>query len=149
MPSVFSQIIAGELPARFVWQDDLSVAFLTIRPLRPGHTLVVPRLEVDHWIDLEPPLLRHVMDVSHQIGRALEHGFHPVKVGMIIAGLEVPHVHVHLVPFHTMTQLNFAQADPNPRPEDLDEAAATIRGSLAALGISPAGPATPAQQGAG
>jgi histidine triad (HIT) family protein len=144
MPSVFSQIIAGELPARFVWRDNLCVAFLTIRPLRPGHTLVVPRLEVDHWLDLEPVLLGHVISVSHQIGRALQHGFHPVRVGMIITGLEVPHVHVHLVPFHTMGRPNFAQVDPNPRPEDLDQAAATIRGSLAALGIGPDGSDRPA-----
>ena len=139
MPSVFSRIIAGELPARFVWQDDRCVAFLTIHPLRPGHTLVVPRLEVDHWLDLDPDLFGHLMDVAHQIGRALQHGFHPLRVGMIIAGLEVPHAHIHLVPFHTMGELNFSQADLNPRPEDLDRAATTIRSSLAALGYT-AGP---------
>jgi diadenosine tetraphosphate (Ap4A) HIT family hydrolase len=123
MPSVFARIIDGELPARFVWKDDRCVAFLSHRPLRPGHTLVVPRLEVDHWVDLEPELLGHVMGVSHRIGRALQHGFHPLKVGMIIAGLEVPHAHIHL--------------DPNPRPEDLEQAAETIRTSLRELGIGP------------
>jgi diadenosine tetraphosphate (Ap4A) HIT family hydrolase len=137
MPSVFTRIIDGELPARFVWSDDLCVAFLSHRPLRPGHTLVVPRLEVDHWVDLELELLGHLMGVSHHIGQALQHGFQPLKVGMIIAGLEVPHAHVHLVPFHTMEQLNFAQVDPSPRPEDLDRAAETIRTSLTALGIAP------------
>jgi histidine triad (HIT) family protein len=143
MTSVYSRILSGELPARFVWQDDLCVAFLTIHPLRPGHTLVVPRAEIDHWLELPPELLGHLMDVSHQIGRALQHGFHPLKVGMIIAGLEVPHAHIHLVPFHTMDELNFVRADPNPRAEDLDQAAATIRASLAALGLGPA--ATPGQ----
>ena len=137
MPSVFSLIIDGELPARFVWKDDRCVAFLSHRPLRPGHTLVVPRLEVDHWVDLEPALLGHLMGVSHRIGQALQHGFHPLKVGMIIAGLEVPHAHIHLVPFHTMEQLNFSQVDPNPRPEDLEQAAETIRTSLRELGIGP------------
>jgi len=137
MPSVLSLITDGELPARFVWKDDRCVAFLSHRPLRPGHTLVVPRLEVDHWVDLEPELLGHVMGVSHRIGRALQHGFHPLKVGMIIAGLEVPHAHIHLVPFHTMEQLNFSQVDPNPRPEDLEQAAETIRTSLRELGIGP------------
>jgi histidine triad (HIT) family protein len=137
MPSVFARIIDGELPARFVWKDDRCVAFLSHRPLRPGHTLVVPRLEVDHWVDLEPELLGHVMGVSHRIGRALQHGFHPLRVGMIIAGLEVPHAHIHLVPFHTMEQLNFSQVDPNPRPEDLEQAAETIRTSLRELGIGP------------
>jgi histidine triad (HIT) family protein len=137
MPSVFTRIIDGELPARFVWKDDRCVAFLTHRPLRPGHTLVVPRLEVDHWVDLEPELFDHLMSVSHRIGQALQHGFHPLRVGMIIAGLEVPHAHIHLVPFHTMEQLNFAQVDPNPRPEDLEQAAETIRTSLIELGIAP------------
>ena len=138
MPSVFSLIIDGELPARFVWKDDRCVAFLSHRPLRPGHTLVVPRLEVDHWLDLEPDLLSHLMGVSHRIGQALQVGFQPLKVGMIIAGLEVPHVHVHLVPFHTMDQLNFARVDPNPLPEDQDRAAATIMEALATLGFAPA-----------
>ena len=137
MASVFTRIIDGELPARFVWKDDRCVAFLSHRPLRPGHTLVVPRLEVDHWVDLEPELLGHLMGVSHRIGQALQHGFHPLRVGMIIAGLEVPHAHIHLVPFHTMEQLNFSQADPNPRPEEMDRAAETITGSLTELGIAP------------
>jgi histidine triad (HIT) family protein len=140
MVSVFTRIIAGELPARFVWTDDRCVAFLSHRPLRPGHTLVVPRLEVDHWLDLEPALLDHLMGVSHRIGQALQHGFHPLRVGMIIAGLEVPHAHIHLVPFHTMEQLNFSQANPNPRPEEMDRAAETIRTSLSELGIAPAAP---------
>jgi len=138
MPSVYTRIMAGELPARFVWSDDLCVAFLTIRPLRPGHTLVVPRLEVDHWLDLEPDLLGHLMGVAHQLGRALQHGFNPVKVGMILAGLEVPHVHIHLVPIWTMAHLDWARVDRNPRPDEMDRAAETIRASLTALGITPA-----------
>jgi histidine triad (HIT) family protein len=138
MPGVFTRIIDGELPARFVWKDDRCVAFLTHRPLRPGHTLVVPRQEVDHWLDLEPELLGHLMAVSHSLGKALQHGFQPLKVGMIIAGLEVPHAHIHLVPFHTMEQLNFSQVDQNPRPEDLERAAETIRASLAELRLGPA-----------
>lgn len=140
MPSVFSQIIAGELPARFVWADERCVAFLSNRPLRPGHTLVVSRLEVDHWLDLNPELLGHLMGVSHRLGQALQHGFHPLKVGMIIAGLEVPHVHIHLVPIHSLGHLDFAQQDWNPRPEDMDRAAETIRASLATLGLAPDGP---------
>ena len=139
MPSVFSQIIAGELPARFVWQDDRCVAFLSIRPLRPGHTLVVPRVETDDWLDLDPALLSHLMLVSQKLGRALQHGFRPVKVGMLIAGLEVPHVHLHLVPFDTLSQLDFSRQDENPAPASLDQAARTIRESLSALGLSGTG----------
>lgn len=135
MPSIFSQIMAGQLPARFVWEDDRCVAFLSIRPLRPGHTLVVPRLEVDHWLDLAPSLLSHLMVVSQQLGKALQHGFRPVKVGVVLAGLEVPHVHIHLVPFDTMKQLDFSRQDWNPDPASLDQAAQTIRDSLATLGL--------------
>jgi histidine triad (HIT) family protein len=105
-------------------------------PLRPGHTLVVPRLEVDDWLDLDPELLAHLFGVSRILGRALLHGFQPIKVGMMIAGLEVPHVHIHLVPIHSLANLEFAQQDPHPDPEEMDRAAATIRASLAALGVA-------------
>ena len=130
MPTVFTRIIDGELPARFVWKDDRCVAFLSINPLRPGHTLVIPRAEVDHWIDLEPDLLAHLTAVSQTIGSALEAAFRPEKVGMMLAGLEVPHAHIHLVPITDVRDLDFANADPNPRGEDLEDAAARIRAAL-------------------
>lgn len=133
MASVFSRIIAGELPARFVWQDDQCVAFLSIQPLRPGHTLVVPRLEVGHWLDLELPLLTHLTRVSQVIGQALQRGFRPAKVGLMLAGLQVPHVHIHLVPILSEQDLDFANQDPHPSERSLDEAAATIRRCLAEL----------------
>jgi len=136
MASVFTQIIEGTLPARFVWKDERCVAFLTIHPLRPGHTLVVPRLEVDHWLDLEPRLLDHLMAVSQSIGKALQDAFHPPKVGLMIAGLEVPHTHLHLIPIRELSDLNPANQDLNPNPADLDRAAETIRRSLRALGYS-------------
>jgi histidine triad (HIT) family protein len=136
MPSVFTLIIDGELPGRFVWKDDECVAFLSINPLAPGHVLVVPRLEVDHWVDLDPDLLAHVMTVSHTIGAALQGGFQPAKVGMLIAGLEVPHAHIHLVPIRGVHDLDFANADPNPDPVALDEAAETIRIQLREMGQS-------------
>jgi histidine triad (HIT) family protein len=135
MPTVFSRIVAGELPARFVWKDERCVAFLSHRPLRPGHTLVVPRDEVDHWLDLDPELLGHLMAVARNLGRALQRGVRPTRVGMMIAGLEVPHVHIHLVPIHSLHDLDFAQQDPNPEPAEMDRAAATIRASLGALGL--------------
>ena len=136
MPSIFSQIIAGHIPARFVWKDPECVAFLDVRPLRPGHTLVVPRQEVPHWIDLPPALCAHVFAVSQQIGQALQQAFQPEKVGLLIAGLEVAHTHIHLVPIQSMRDLDFQQADPHPRPEDLDAAAARIRSALRILGSS-------------
>jgi len=132
--SVFTQIIEGVLPARFVWRDERCVAFLTIAPLRPGHTLVVPRAEIDHWLDLPPELLAHLMSVAQAIGRALQHAFRPVKVGMVIAGLEVPHVHLHLIPIDDLRDLDFSRANKNPDPAALDAAAARIRTALRALG---------------
>ncbi|MGB5188226.1 MAG: HIT family protein [Acidimicrobiia bacterium] len=131
MATLFTKIINGELPGRFVWRDDRVVAFLTIAPLKPGHVLVVPIEEVDHWIDLDPDLLAHLMHVSQTIGRAVDRAFAPEKVGMMIAGLEVPHVHVHVVPMDGVRDLDFANADPDPSPESLDEAAERISAALA------------------
>lgn len=134
MASIFTMIINGDIPGRFVWQDDRAVAFLTIAPLRPGHTLVVPRDEVEHWVDLDPDLLAHLTVVSQAIGKAIDAAFHPEKVGMMIAGLEVPHVHLHVVPIDTVHDLDFANADSDPSPDSLDDAAARIRAALRTLG---------------
>ncbi len=105
MASIFTKIIGGELPGRFVWKDEHVVAFLSINPVRPGHTLVVPRQEVDHWIDMSPELARRVMDVSRAVGQAIQQAFAPTKVGASIVGLEVPHVHVHLIPTDAITDV--------------------------------------------
>lgn len=134
MASIFTMIINGDIPGRFVWQDDRAVAFLTIAPLRPGHTLVVPRDEVEHWVDLDPDLLAHLTVVSQAIGKAIDAAFHPEKVGMIIAGLEVPHVHLHVMPIDAVRDLDFANADTDPSPDSLDDAAARIRAALRTLG---------------
>ena len=134
MASVFSRIINGELPGRFVWRDERCVALLSINPLKPGHTLVVPRQEVDHWIDLEPELTKHLFGVAQAIGKALQLGFNPVRVGLMIAGLEVPHTHIHVVPINTVHDLDFSNQDTHPDPAALDRAAETIRAALRSLG---------------
>lgn len=134
MASLFTMIIEGELPGRFVWRDDRAVAFLTIAPLTPGHTLVVPIEEVEDWTDLDPDLLNHLTNVAQIIGKAIDAAFQPTKVGLIIAGLEVPHVHLHVAPIDTVTDLAFANADPNPSDESLDEAAERIRAALDEMG---------------
>jgi histidine triad (HIT) family protein len=134
MATVFTKIIRGELPGRFVWKDERAVAFLTINPVKPGHTLVVTRDEVDHWVDLVPDLAQHVMYVCHGVGRAIQRSFAPRRVGQAIVGIEVPHVHVHLIPLDAIGDLNFAHADPNPKPAALDDAAARIRAALRELG---------------
>ena len=134
MASIFTRIIEGELPGRFVWKDEQAVALLTINPLRPGHTLVVPRLEVDHWLDLSPGLSQHLMRVAQQVGQAIQRGFRPTKVGLIIAGLEVPHTHLHLFPVHDLRDFDFSRADKNPTAKAMDAAAQTIRTALRELG---------------
>lgn len=129
--SVFTKIIRGELPARFVWRDDKCVGFLSINPLKPGHTLVVPREEIDHWLDLPPDLLSHLVGVAQTIGRAQQRVWKPVKVGLMLAGLEVPHVHLHVVPIWGVHDLDFANAERDPDPASLDEAARLLREALA------------------
>jgi histidine triad (HIT) family protein len=134
--SVFTRIIRGELPGRFVWRDERAVAFLTIEPLRPGHTLVVPIQEVDHWIDLEPGLAGHLFQVAQAIGKAQQRAFRPRRVGLAIVGIEVPHVHLHTVPLEAIGDLDFARADKHAKPADLDAAATKLRAELRALGRS-------------
>ena len=134
MSSVFTRIFRGELPARFVYQDERCAAFLSIAPLRPGHTLVVPRLEVDHWLDLEPDLAAHLMTVAQRVGQGQMLAFAPLRVGMMIAGLEVPHVHIHTVPIEGMADLDFGNADHRASAASLADAAARLRDALRRLG---------------
>jgi histidine triad (HIT) family protein len=133
MPSVFTMIINGDLPGRFVYSDDDVVAFLTIEPMTQGHTLVVPRLEVDRWQEAEPALFHKVMDVAQRIGKAVCAAFEADRAGVIIAGLEVPHLHVHVFPARNLSDFGFAHVDRNPSPESLDEAQAKIKAALAQL----------------
>ena len=136
MPTIFTRIIEGELPGRFVWRDDTCVAFLSIAPLTTGHTLVVPRAEVDHWIDLDPEVNAHLMRVAQEIATAQQRAFEPERVGLIIAGLEVPHVHLHVVPIDGMQDLDFDNADPGADPEALDAAADRLRATLRDAGAT-------------
>ena len=133
MASVFTRIIAGELPAHFVWRDDRCVAFLSIEPLRPGHTLVVPRVEVDHWVDLDDGALAALMSAARTIARAQQAAYRPTRVGLLIAGLEVPHVHVHVSPIDGMRDLDFSNAGPNPGDQALEAEAERIRAALARI----------------
>ena len=134
MPTIFSRIISGEFPGRFVWRDARVVAFLSIEPMRPGHVLVVPRDEVDHWIDLEPDLAAHLFVVAQQIGRAQQLEWKPARVGVLIVGEEVPHVHIHAVPINSPGELSFAGVDRSPSAESLDDAAERVRARLRELG---------------
>ncbi len=136
MATLFTKIIRGEIPGRFVYRDERCVAFLSIHPLQPGHTLVVPIAEVDHWLDLEPSLVAHLMTVAQTIGKAQQQAFSPTRMGLMIAGLEVPHVHLHVVPIRGVHDLDFANADTRAKAEDLERAAETIRKTLRAQGCA-------------
>ena len=130
MATLFTRIINREIPGRFVYEDDHCVAFLTIAPIRPGHTLVVPREEVDHWIDLPPALTAHLFQTAQKVGQAIQHAFPCEKIGLMIAGLEVPHTHLHLVPVNAISDMDFAKQDAKTPAAELDMAAEKIRAAL-------------------
>jgi len=130
MATLFTKIIEGELPGRFVWRDDVSVGFLSINPMGAGHTLVVPRAEVDHWVDADDELLGHLHRVSHRISEAIMSVWQPPRVAVIIAGFEVPHLHLHVFPAFGLENFDFRTADANPDPADLDKNAEALRAAL-------------------
>jgi diadenosine tetraphosphate (Ap4A) HIT family hydrolase len=133
MTTVFTKIINGELPGRFVYEDDEIVAFLTIEPMTQGHTLVVPRAEIDQWQDVDAVVFGRVMAVAQLIGKAVRRAFHAERAGVIIAGLEVHHLHVHVFPTRSLSDFGFANVDRNPSPASLDEAQAKIKAALTEL----------------
>ncbi len=130
MATIFTRIIDGEIPGTFVHRDDRCVVFMSINPLAPGHALVVPIAEVDHWVDLEPDLAAHLFAVAHRVGRAQQAVFACERVGLIIAGYEVPHTHLHVVPTNSMRQLDFANAARTADRADLESTAAALRAAL-------------------
>ena len=136
MATIFTMIIEGKLPARFVWKDESCVVFLSIRALRPGHALGVPREEIDHWLDLDAGLLAHLAETAQAVGKAQMAGFQPERIGVMLAGLEVPHCHLHVVPIRGLHDLDFGNQDPDPDPAMMDDAAETIRRELRKLGYS-------------
>jgi histidine triad (HIT) family protein len=137
MASVFTQIINGKIPGNYVWKDDKAIAILTIQPIRPGHVLVIPREEIDQWSDLPVDLAAHLMQVSHKIANALKATHPATRVGLMIAGLEVPHTHIHLVPMDSMKDLDFAFAK-SADGEVLKQTAEKIRARLQAQGYKEA-----------
>jgi histidine triad (HIT) family protein len=128
--SIFTRIIDGEIPGTFVYDDELCVALMSINPLRRGHTLVVSRQEIDHWIDAPAALRARVFEVAHRIGEAQQRAFGPARIGLMIAGLEVPHLHVHVVPIDDVHDLDFANAARSVDRGDLEDAANSIRTEL-------------------
>lgn len=134
MSTVFTKIIEGELPGRFVWKDEKAVGFLSIAPLSMGHVLVVPREEIDHWVDLPQDLALHLMKVSQAVGQAIDEVYDPVRVGLMVQGFEVPHAHLHVWPTNSIEEFSFDQVDNDPDQDGMDEAAASIRDALSRAG---------------
>ncbi|WP_104118082.1 HIT family protein [Arthrobacter sp. B1805] len=134
MTTLFTRIIDGEVPGRFVWQDDDVVAFLTIAPITPGHTLVVPRREIEHWLEADPETLTKVMAVAQTVGRAQEQAFGAKRVGVLIEGYEVPHLHVHVWPTQSPADFDVRRIDPAPDPAAMDSSAEALRAALRKAG---------------
>jgi diadenosine tetraphosphate (Ap4A) HIT family hydrolase len=132
--TLFTRIINGEIPGRFVWKDDVAVAFLTIGPLTEGHTLVVPRQEVDRWTDVPVELLTQLTTVAQTIGRAQVEAFGSARAGLTIVGFEVEHLHLHVWPVNSMADFDFGRVDHNPDPARMDKNAERLRVALRAAG---------------
>jgi len=129
MATLFTRIIDGEIPAEKLLEDEHYLAFLDIRPIRPGHTLVVPKQEVDYLFDLDSPTLGGLLPFARQLARPIERATGCARVGVMVAGLEIPHCHVHLVPMDSVFDLDFAKAS-EAASEDLTEMAGRIRAEL-------------------
>jgi diadenosine tetraphosphate (Ap4A) HIT family hydrolase len=134
MSTLFTRILNGEIPGRFVWREPDVSAFLTTGPLADGHTLVVPTEEVDRWTDASPETLARVMEVARRIGAVQVDVFDAARAGLIVAGYESNHLHVHVWPSRSMAEFNFATADQNPDPAVLDANAEKLREGLRAAG---------------
>ncbi|MFA7254602.1 MAG: HIT family protein [Candidatus Omnitrophota bacterium] len=129
MPTIFTKILAGEIPAHKILEDDRYFAFLDIRPVSPGHTLVIPKQEVDYIFDMEDDLLKGLMVFAKKVAKAIKKTVPCKKVGIMVAGIEVPHAHVHLIPINSVGDLSFARAKATPQ-EELAAIAARIRANL-------------------
>jgi diadenosine tetraphosphate (Ap4A) HIT family hydrolase len=143
MTTLFTNIINGQEPARFVWKDDLCVAFLTIEPRAPGHTLVAPRLEVDRWLDVPDSLIAELMVVAHRIGSAQREEWSSDRAGLMIEGYMVPHLHIHVWPSNSPREFHPSGIDRTAEPADLDAAAVRLRTRLRTNGY---GEFVPAEQ---
>ncbi|WP_122263083.1 HIT family protein [Ornithinimicrobium cerasi] len=129
MATLFSKIIDGQIPGQVVWSDDVCAAFLDLEPLTPGHALVVPRAEVDHWIDLDTATVSHLLDVAARLGRAQLEAFGGERVGLIVQGFEVPHAHVHVFAARGPGDFDLA-ARSRRSPEELAADAEALRAAL-------------------
>ncbi|WP_444930545.1 HIT family protein [Microbulbifer sp. SSSA002] len=138
MASIFTQIINGDLPGNFIWRDEKVVAILTISPIKAGHCLVIPVEEINHWDDVPEDLAAHLMLVAQKVAKGLKATYSPKRVGVMIAGIEVPHTHIHLIPVNELSDFDFSKQQSAPA-EQLAQEAEKIRQSLQEMGFDEAG----------
>jgi histidine triad (HIT) family protein len=130
MPSIFTRIINREIPAQIIAEDDRFIAFLDVMPLVTGHTLIVPKQEVDYIFDLDDQLLADMMVFAKKVAKALKQSIECKRIGVAVIGLEVPHTHVHLVPMNSMGDINFSRPKLSPSKEELEATANLIRANF-------------------
>lgn len=126
MPSIFTRILNGEIPCQKIAEDERFFAFLDIRPIHAGHTLVIPKEEIDYIFDMDDPLLGDMMVFAKKVARRIKKAISCQRIGVMVAGIEVPHAHIHLVPISSVADLSFAKAKP-ASPEELAKVAELIR----------------------
>src|SRR6478609_3772212 len=127
MPSIFTKIINREIPGHIVAENDHFIAFLDVMPLVKGHTLVVPKKEIDYIFDLEDETLSDMMVFAKKVAKVLKKAVPCKRIGVAVIGLEVPHAHVHLVPMNSMSDINFTQPKLTPSKEELSKTAEEIK----------------------
>lgn len=134
--TLFSRIISGEIPGTFVYRDDLCAAFMTISPITTGHLLLVPISEFDEWTDLPNSLIAHMFVVAKNISIAQKSAFNCHRVAVIIAGYEIPHCHLHLIPTNSMADLSFDNAQIQNDRNELEKSASLIISELRRMDIA-------------
>ena len=127
MASIFSKIIAGEIPCHRVHEDDKHLAFLDINPLAMGHVLCIPKVEVDYMYDMSEEALADLWKFTIPVAKAIDKSMDCLRVGSAVIGLEVPHVHIHLIPLQSVEDINFSRPKLNPTKEELTDIALRIR----------------------
>jgi len=127
MATIFSKIIAGDIPSYKILEDDNFLAFLDVFPLKPGHTLVIPKIETDYIFDIDDDMLAHMMVFSKKVANAIKLAIPCTKVGVAVIGLEVAHAHIHLVPITKVSDINFANSKLTLTPQEMEEVAASIK----------------------
>lgn len=130
MATIFTKIIRGEIPCYKIAEDDRYFAFLDINPLKPGHTLVIPKQETDYIFDLNDDQLKGLMIFSKRVAAAIKTAFPCNRIGIAVLGLEVPHAHIHLVPMDSMEDVNFRNPKLKFSPEEFREIAEKIKSEL-------------------